>query len=124
MKRRRLLLLAALLVVLVTSGFALLLLRSASPISQAGCDRIENGMSASEVESIFGGPEGNYHERQVDINIPDAPQPGLVRKIWIGNDGAAFVYFDQGDEVRHVHFAPALNRNESFFEKIRRWLNL
>src|SRR5438128_2180645 len=123
MTRRRLFLLVARIVVLV-GGLGFVLLRSTSPISQAGCDGIEKGMSQDEVETILGGPPGNYHNRQVDINVPDAPERGLVMKLWIANDGAAFVWFDQTDNVRHVHFSPALNRNEGLFEKIRRWLRL
>jgi hypothetical protein len=40
--------------------------------------------------------------------------------VWIGNDGAVVVHLDQNDRVRHVHFAPAMNRNQRFFEKLRR----
>jgi hypothetical protein len=87
--RRRLLLALAALTLLFIGGAAFLLLRSSSPISQAGCDRIERGMSEAEVNNIFGGPEGNYHNRQVDINPPVNPEPGLRRQEWIGNDGAA-----------------------------------
>jgi hypothetical protein len=116
--------LGAFILLLLLGGTGYLLLRPGSPISQAGCDRIEHGISEADVQKILGGPEGNYHDGQVDINVPSAPGPGLRIKVWIGNDGAALVYFDKTDKVRHVHFAPALNRNESFFAKVRRWLRL
>jgi len=81
-------------------------------------------MSEAEVETIFGGPEGNYQDRPVGINVPRHPGRGLHRKVWIGNDGAALVYFDKANRVGHVHFAPALDRDESFLGTVRRLLRL
>ena len=124
MKRRRFFLSATVLAAVLVGGLAVLLFLPRSPISQRSCDRIQIGMSEAEVETILGGPEGNYHDRQVDINIPLSPVPGLLRKVWIGNDGAALVYFDKANRVGHVHFAPALNRDESFLGSLRRLLRL
>ena len=128
MNRRRFLLLGTsgvfLLVLLGASGYWLLC--PGWPISQAGCDRISQGMSLADVEVILGRPAGDYHvhDRPVVVNLLPAPAPGLVKKVWIGNDGAVVVHFDRNDRVRHVHFAPKLNRDESFLEKFRRWLRL
>jgi hypothetical protein len=126
-RRRRLLLgtCGAFLLVLV-GAWGYLLLRSGSPISQAGCDRINQGMTLAEVEVILGGPAGDYHasDRPVVVSLLPAPPPGLVNKAWIGNDGAVVVHLDQNDRVRYVHFAPKMNRNERFLEQLRPWLRL
>jgi hypothetical protein len=37
--------------------------------------------------------------------------------------GRPIVWFDQADKVKHVRFAPAINR-ATFLEKLRRWLRL
>jgi hypothetical protein len=114
MHRRRLAALAlGLLALVLMGGFATRWLRPSSPISQANCDRVKDGMSETDVEEILGGPAGNYQ----------VPSGAWVRKLWIGRDGTAVVYFDQNDTVRHVHFTPAIPR-ESLLEKIRRWLHL
>jgi hypothetical protein len=83
-------------------------------------------MSLTDVEVILGGPAGDYHDpdRPVVVSLLPAPPSGLVKKAWIGNDGAIVVHLDKDDRVRHVHFAPKMNRNESFLEKARRWLRL
>jgi hypothetical protein len=124
MKRRRFFLSVAVLAVVLAGGLAVLIFLPRSPISQRNCDRIQLGMSEAEVESILGGPQGNHQDRQVDINVPLPPRQGLFMKVWIGNDGAALVYFDKANKVGHVHFAPALNRDDSFLGRIRRWLRL
>src|SRR5438132_13543737 len=91
MNRRRFLLLGTsgvfLLVLLGASAYWLLC--PGSPSSQAGCDRISQGMSLADVEVILGRPAGDYHvhDRPVVVNLLPAPAPGLLKKVWIGNDG-------------------------------------
>jgi hypothetical protein len=128
MARRRFILLAivglVLLVLLADLGY--LLLRPSSPISQAGCDLINEGMSLADVEVILGCPAGDYHDRDhpVVVSLLPRPAPGLVQKVWIGNHGAVVVHFDKNDGVMHVHFSPELNRAPTFVEQLRRKLRL
>jgi hypothetical protein len=128
MNRRRFLLLGAagVFILALLGAFGYLLLRPGSPISQAGCDRISQGMPLADVEVILGGRAGDHHahDRPVVVNLRPEPAPGLVKKVWIGDDGAVVVHLDRNGRVKHVHFAPKLNRDESFLEKFRRWLRL
>jgi hypothetical protein len=83
-------------------------------------------MTLAEVEVILGGPPGDYHahDRPVVVSLLPGPAPGLVKKAWIGDDGAVVVHLDQNDRVMHVHFAPKMNQDEGFLEKLRRRLGL
>jgi hypothetical protein len=124
MNRRRFLLLGTFGALVLLGALGYLLLRSGAPISQAGCDRIKLGMSLADVEAILGRPAGDYHDRPLVSNLRPGPAPGLVQKVWIENAGAVVVHFDNNDRVMHAHFAPKLNPNESFLEKLRRSLRL
>src|SRR5438105_3534965 len=91
MNRRRFLLLGTsgvfLLVLLGASGYWLLC--PGWPISQAGCDRISQGMSLADVEVILGRPAGDYHvhDRPVVVNLLPAPAPGLVKRSGLETKG-------------------------------------
>jgi hypothetical protein len=73
MNRRRFLLLGTFGVLVLLGALGYLLLRSGSPISQAGCDRIKLGMSLADVEAILGRPAGDYHDRPLVINLRPGP---------------------------------------------------
>jgi hypothetical protein len=73
-------------------------------------------MALADVESILGDP--------AHTNMLHTPKAGWVRKKWLGSHDAALVFFDQTGKVRSVLFVPLRSRNESVFDKARRWLRL
>ncbi len=77
-------LIAGVLLAIITS-----ITRTPDPISRTNCQRIESGMTLSEVEAIL--------TRKADsaITIGGAE----LGKVWIGRDGSVLVAFDDKERV-------------------------
>ena len=100
---------------LVLSGAYFVLPRD--PITQANCDKINQGMTLKEVEAILG---------KKSCWVPALScQEGYV---WHGKTGSIYVYSDRAPElegalVRRVDFVTHEN-SQGLLEKIRDWLGL
>jgi hypothetical protein len=110
-KRKWLVVLTGLLAVL-TAG-SLVLWPRADRITQENLDRIREGMSRARVESILGGPPGDYRTVRTRAEAEGASDRTLradqlyalsseivyvedsrVRRVWIGNEGFIAIYFE------------------------------
>jgi hypothetical protein len=77
-----------------------------SPLKPGGVtpedfQRIEKGMSRREVETILGGPPGNYATVGVKERLTGSKQ-AISKDRWIGNRAAIDVWFS-GDRVVLMH---------------------
>src|SRR5690349_19624110 len=94
MRRRRLLLGVGMLALLGLAGWFMLAhpLHPRPVITKANFDRIEEGMTAKQVEAILG-PEGYHTKRPVVI-----PMSGTMsRRWWIGDDAVITISFAPKD---------------------------
>ena len=129
--RRHLFLLASplLVILLVTGWFAWN--RSSSPICSANLDRIRPGMHRSEVETILGGPRGDYRDDEATTH--DHSESALVfprgqeRKIkrahverWFGEEFLIVVSFDEADRVKLAYGCPPLRK--PWYHDLDQWL--
>jgi hypothetical protein len=98
---------ACLAVVLVLAGGLIALLGPRHcPVNEAAFERIEKGMTPTEVEAILGGPQGDYRTRPPHPSPPPAacsfeydivegePSPAVGR--WRGDEGVAVVCYAAG----------------------------
>jgi hypothetical protein len=78
-------------------------LRPRHNISQAGFELIRAGMTEREVETILGGPAGDYTHGRVDPSecIPSGEWL-LDGKEWVGNESIVTVAFDEEGKVLHA----------------------
>jgi hypothetical protein len=100
----------------ITSGLAVAIPALQPPrpgVTKANFDRIETGMTMSEVEAVFGqGPNIVSVEGAVYNPVRD----------WIGADWAiASIHFNGDDEVASKRWTPS---TETIIDKLRRWLSL
>jgi hypothetical protein len=107
-KKKRLLLFASLPLTIAVILGVLAMLPSRPGVTKANCDRIEMGMTQAKVEEIFG-------RKGVPLWSPRA-------LLWASDDGSE-VEVDFG-VVGCVQTKIWVSSNESFLEKIRRWLHL
>lgn len=108
MKKRRFLLLGmAGIACLVLLGMVWLL-KFRPGITQSNCERIREGMTLQEVQSVLGGPPGNYSrfpDKEAGLWTIDADRPDLNREffigreVWIGNELAVAVWFNDEERV-------------------------
>jgi hypothetical protein len=118
-RRTRLFLFAALAVLAV--GLAAWLFAPPEPtaITVANADRIRNGMTLAEVETLLGGPARNESE---------VPNNGIMitraadDPCWVSTRIVVIVSFDDNGRVDNHGVFP-LHQNR-FFDTIRRWLEL
>lgn len=112
-KKRRCLIAACVLAACVGVVWAVLALLPPQPgVTKVNFDRIEDGMSISEVEQILGGPGVAFH------GFANRPPATFV---WTGDgESLAFVEFTD-NSVRGKTWRPS---TETIFEKVRRWLHL
>ena len=117
--RKRLLLAAGTMTGLV--GVGLLVVAMLPPdnrpgVTKANFDRIQEGMTRSEVRAIFGEPGTGSSDAFTDIEV------------WIATDGSeARVWFTGivgHEEDERVSIMAWLESSETLFQKIRRWLRL
>jgi hypothetical protein len=107
--KKRLLLIASLPLVIVVVLGVLAMLPPRPGVTKANFDRIQEGMTMMEVEEIFG-REGNQASRGRTV-------------FWGADDGSgAAIGFGMSHDCvvgKHWH-----DSNETFLDKIRRWLHL
>jgi hypothetical protein len=84
-------------------------------LTKANFDRVEDGMSLLDVETIFGGMPRYGNQ---------SPQGQLYFTwVWQGDDGAGAIITVFGNKgVTHKQWIPP--SEETFLDKIRRWLRL
>ena len=84
------------------------LLEFRSGITKSNYRRIREGMTLQEVQSLLGGPPGNYSrfpEKEAGLWTIDPDRPDLNREffigreVWIGNELAVAVWFDEQERV-------------------------
>ena len=84
-------------------------------------DKITLGMSQEEVESILGGPPGNYSDygSYLPHYIKDLDRPEWVRKTWQGNVRIIHIWFERGLVAKkndQMQSGEGRSSIESFFE--------
>jgi hypothetical protein len=126
MTRRRLLLFALAAAVVLFGASIWLLWPRACAITQENIDRIKVGMTFAEVEQILGGPPRDENHRgalYIDaLHISHAHKEDDCRQ-WIGQEHGVTVYFaDQ--RVSASRHGDVVWLEESFLDRLRRWLGL
>jgi hypothetical protein len=112
--------------VMCTSWYAM---RPVHRINQDTVEEIKEGMTVKEVEAIFGVPAGDYTTRPVLIFPLGAPpyRPWFYKnpaKSWDSNEASILIHFNDAGRVEDAFVCPVLNWDESWWDKIRRWLRL
>ena len=89
-------------------------------ITQANYERIREGMTLQEVQKLLGGPPGNYSRIPdkeaglwtIDPNRPDLNRQFFIgREVWIGNELAVAVWFDDQERVVRKESYETLDRS-------------
>ena len=84
------------------------LLEFRSGITTSNYRRIREGMTLQEVQTLLGGPAGNYSrlpDKEASLWTIDPDRPDLNREffigreVWIGNELAVAVWFDEQEMV-------------------------
>src|SRR5262245_41091497 len=111
------------LLMMVGAGLAVLLwyaLFLRPGITQANYQRIREEMTLQEVENLLGGPPGNYSRIPdkeaglwtIDPNRPDLDRQFFIgRQVWIGNELAVAVWFDDQERVVRKESYETLDRS-------------
>ena len=111
-KQRRYLISAGVLAVCVCVVLVVLaLLPPRTGVTKANFDRIQDGMSIAEVELILGGAGQPFHGF--------ANQKQTL--VWLGDDGSLAFVEVADNSVKSKMWNPS---NETFADKLRRWLRL
>src|SRR5262245_30022210 len=97
-----------------------------SGVTQANYERIRDGMTLREVANLLGGPPGNYSripDKEAGLWTIDPSRPDLNRQffigreVWIGNELAVAVWFDDQGRVARKESYETLNR--SLLQRLR-----
>ena len=89
-------------------------------VTQANYERIREGMTLREVENLLGGPPGNYSripDKEAGLWTIDPSRPDLNRQffigreVWIGNELAVAVWFDDQGGVTRKESYETLDRS-------------
>jgi hypothetical protein len=111
-KKRRSLLLVGIIVAFVAVSLVVLATMATGPgVTKANFDRVEIGMTLSEVEQILGGPGVPF---QGFVN-----QPSTL--VWSHEDGAMAFVEAKDQTVASKTWHPS---RETLTDKLRRWLHL
>jgi hypothetical protein len=105
----------------------LLVLPPRHRINRDSFERIRDGMTEKEVESILGRPAGDYSSGCTFVfdAYHGPPDKWVWRqpKRWTGDNGSISIYFDDG-KVEKTRFQPVFVMPETPLQKFRRWLKL
>jgi hypothetical protein len=94
--KKRLIVSAGMLTLSAGAAFLVLWLHPARPaVTKANFDRVETGMTLGEVEAILGADKGSLID--IDIKLP----VGHELETWGGEDGVAWIIFDEHIRVHH-----------------------
>jgi hypothetical protein len=104
----RKMLFAGLAVALVLVGLVLpLVVPWHCPVNRVNSERIKEGMTQAEVETILGGPPGDYRtlprKALFFMDVTSWP-PGLSVEMWVGDTGDVLVGFTAEGLVARVEF--------------------
>jgi hypothetical protein len=131
LRRRRLPLVGLGAVALLAGGLFAWLGLPRPGVTRANYERIQEGMTLPEVESILGGPPGNYSRLPdneaglwaIDFADPElGPQYFRGREAWVGGELAVAVWLnDQGRVRRKAAFDVP---EPTFLDRLRRLLHL
>jgi hypothetical protein len=97
------------------------------PLNVAGFDQVRAGMTMAEVESILGGPPGDYG--RYDGNAMMTMEgtfgpPGAVEVLWFDDDNRLEVWFDQSGTVVKVHRRAGFTRRPTTLaDSLQRFLH-
>lgn len=120
--------LAGLTALLLVGYVALWLTAPAHRISRASFDRVREGMTAEDLEEVFGLPAGRYRAGEEGSLFSAAligrlPSAGsdVEEREWVGPEGGARVWLQAG-RVRAAVWYEAPVRD--FPHRLRRWLGI
>jgi hypothetical protein len=92
-------------------------------MDEASFDRIDVGMSEADVNSLLGGPAGDYTTTDVlQSPVRLLGKDGTTAKQWAGNKGSIVIGFDDGNRVAWKQFIKVVSLDESWVEKCKRWV--
>ena len=119
---RRTLKCSAVLVCIAVLTIAGLWLLSRQPgVTRTNAQRIARGSSQADVEARLGGPPGVHTSDGEDWSVALPLPEGQQRRVWVADDGAAVIDFNQGGLVTSAHWLP---RQESVWTMIRSFVGL
>jgi hypothetical protein len=130
--RRRKLLAAVGLAVVVAAGMVVLWPRANQPdrVTEENYDRIQHGMTRTEVEAILGSP-GDYTTGPTLVRYPDgrSARHSYVSDRWVTDSLVVYVSFDDSDRVWHSFTLPNLRHERGLLDSLlwrakrlwRRW---
>jgi hypothetical protein len=111
--------------VLALLGLFLFFIWPNDSISPASCERIQEGMTLSEVEVILSGPSGIYtsdrHDWSMGMLSGGLRRFGDRRLVWVADNGGIQVDFDQHGRVAGKQWCP---RRSNLWDRMRGWLHL
>jgi hypothetical protein len=138
-KRRLTLLLAVLALVPLAFTLRWWTQMAGVAVNRSKFDLIQVGMKLSDVEKLLGGPPGDYRTAEVELdlsvgtpqfdNVMFAPEV-LTQKQrfrhewWQGDEGTAWVCFDEQSNVVKKEFTPGERVSPSVIDKIRSLIGL
>jgi hypothetical protein len=94
-------------------------------INGTSLSRIQPAMSQSEVETMLGGPAGDYSGGRMVVGVLDISVPvGGSFKEWVAEEFAIGVCFDENGKVAYATPLHVVPTGASFFERLRRRLGL
>jgi len=108
-------------------------------VSRSRFDSVAIGMKQDEVERILGGPPGDYRTGDVELDLSHgtpnfdnamfAPEV-LLHEVrvrhewWEGDEGTAWVCFDEQGRVMTKEFTVGQRVSSSFLDRVCRFLGL
>jgi len=108
---------------LVLFGVSMALVSDAGKVSRARFERVEKGMSFSQVVHIVGGEPGDY------TSVPCVPlRHGVTlwgSKDWLCDEGGLLIYFDDdGLAAQVIVYDVYAFEPPTVLERLRRWVGL
>lgn len=115
-----------LLAILTLSALTLYCVYAACPIRYQNFDRIQEGMTRAEVETLLGCPPGDHTTGPVEFDSDDMGiliialdmRQGRWLKEWDGDQGNIMVSFDDEDVVQWKYLLPGRRPRPAWW----RWL--